>query len=67
MKSILGIGGSPRKGGNSDILINSILKEVGDEVKTEIIQLRDFEIHPCIGCERTDQKRIGCRREYDRH
>jgi multimeric flavodoxin WrbA len=53
MKKILGIGGSPRGGGNSDILVKSILKSAGENgAITEEIQLRDYQIQPCIGCER---------------
>lgn len=49
---ILAIGASPRKGGNSDVLITHFLngaKKAG--VETEEIQLRDCQITPCIGCE----------------
>lgn len=53
MKKVLGIGGSPRKGGNSDILLKRMLAGVRDEgVETEEIQLRDYQFQPCIGCER---------------
>ena len=53
MHKILGIGGSPRKGGNSDILIKRMLlgaKQPG--VSTEEVQIRDYHIKPCIVCER---------------
>ena len=53
MKKILGIGGSPRKGGNSDILLKQILKGGRNKgIATEEIQLRDYQFQPCIGCER---------------
>lgn len=53
MKKVLGIGGSPRKGGNSDILLKRLLKGARDEgVTTEEIQLREYQFQPCIGCER---------------
>jgi multimeric flavodoxin WrbA len=53
MKKVLGIGGSPRKGGNSDILLKCILKgAAGEGVATEEIQLRDYQFQPCNGCER---------------
>ena len=47
---ILGIVGSPRKGGNTDDLIDRVLegaKNRGAEV--EKLYLRDLEIHPCQG------------------
>lgn len=53
MKKVLGIGGSPRKGGNSDILLKRLLKgAAGEGIVTEEIQLRDYQFQPCIGCER---------------
>jgi len=53
MKKVLGIGGSPRKGGNSDVILNRLLKGAKDTgVSTEDIQLRDYQFQPCIGCER---------------
>ena len=53
MKKVLGIGGSPRKGGNSDILLKRLLKGARDGgAATEEIQLRDYQFQPCIGCER---------------
>jgi len=53
VKKVLGIGGSPRKGGNSDILLKRLLKGVaGEGIVTEEIQLRDYQFQPCIGCER---------------
>jgi len=53
VKKVLGIGGSPRKGGNSDILLKRLLKgAAGEGIVTEEIQLRDYQFQPCIGCER---------------
>jgi multimeric flavodoxin WrbA len=53
---ILGIGGSPRKGGNTDILLRKMLNGAEREgVHTETVYLRDYDYQPCIGCE-------GCRR-----
>ena len=53
MKKVLGIGGSPRKGGNSDILMKRLLKGARDgAAATEEIQLRDYQFQSCNGCER---------------
>ena len=53
MKKVLGIGGSPRNVGNSDILLRHILKGAADEsAATEEVQLRDYQFQPCTGCER---------------
>lgn len=50
---ILGIGGSPRKGSNSDILLQHILHTT-DETK----QLRDLQFQSCIGCEKCRKDKI---------
>ena len=51
MKKILGVMGSPRKNGNTDILVSKILegsKDVGAEI--EMIYLKDLKIKECNGC-----------------
>ncbi|NMB78554.1 MAG: flavodoxin family protein [Methanomicrobiales archaeon] len=48
---VLGIATSPRKGANSQTLVEHILagaKEAG--AKTELVRLCDLEILPCTGC-----------------
>lgn len=54
---ILGVGSSPRKGGNSDVLLRHILKGAKENSATvESVQLRDYLFQACNGCER-------CRKE----
>ena len=50
--NILGISGTPRKGGNSEILLNAAL-EPFTEAKWEVnkILLSEKKIEPCIGCD----------------
>ncbi|WP_135604268.1 flavodoxin family protein [Methanococcoides sp. NM1] len=49
---ILGIGGSPRKNGNTDILLDNILKGAESAgADTKKILLRNYSIEFCIGCE----------------
>ncbi|WP_319506970.1 flavodoxin family protein [uncultured Methanolobus sp.] len=49
---ILGIGGSPRKKGNTDILLDNFLKGAESAgAKTKKIILRTYSIESCIGCE----------------
>lgn len=49
---VLAIGASPRKGGNSDILLKHFCTGANKAgVETEEIQLRDCQLTPCIGCE----------------
>jgi multimeric flavodoxin WrbA len=53
MKKILGVMGSPRKKGNTHILISKILEGAKSEgVKGEILFLDDLTIHECDGCHR---------------
>lgn len=50
---IIGIGGSPRKGGNSDILLQHIIQNIG-----EAKQLRDLQFQSCIGCEKCRKDKV---------
>jgi multimeric flavodoxin WrbA len=50
---VLCISGSPRGGGNTDVLLGNFLKGIEETgVEAERIFLRDYVIQPCIGCER---------------
>lgn len=51
-KLILGISGSPRKDANTDFLLKKALvaAESKEGIRTEILYLRDYDIHPCNGC-----------------
>ncbi len=51
-KLILGICASPRKNANTDFLLEEALKEAEKSpwVKTEKIDLSDYNINMCIGC-----------------
>jgi len=55
---VLGIGGSPRKDGNSDLILSHILTGARSRrMVTEAVFLRDVDYRPCLGCEqcRTDK------------
>lgn len=58
---ILGISGTPRKGGNSEILLNAAL-EPFVEAKWDItkILLSEKKIEPCTGCDSCVEKRNCC-------
>jgi multimeric flavodoxin WrbA len=48
---VLGISGSPRSGGNTDILIHAALEVLAAEgLETEFLSLADRPIKPCVGC-----------------
>ena len=43
--------GSPRKDGNTTILINKVFQELKkDGIETELVQLSEKQIHGCIAC-----------------
>lgn len=51
MMKVLGISGSPRKDGNTAILIRTIFQELNDQgIDTELIQISDVAIKGCIAC-----------------
>jgi len=53
---IMGIVCSPRKEGNTEILINEALKEAQKNgANTELIRIADMTISPCDGCESCHQ------------
>jgi len=51
MVKLLGIVGSPRKGGNTEIIVREALKAAEEEgASTELMFLTDFGLGPCDGC-----------------
>lgn len=49
---VLGIVGSPRKGGNTELLVREALRLLeGEGLETELITLYDKTIRPCDACE----------------
>ena len=62
---VLCISGSPRGGGNTDVLLASFIRGVEESgVEAERIFLRDYVIQPCIGCERC-RKDKTCSKLHD--
>lgn len=54
---VLGISGSPRQGGNTDILVRLGLEVLAREgIETEFLSLADRPIKPCVAC-------AGCTQE----
>jgi len=48
---VVAFNGSPRKDGNTTILINHVFRELEKEgIETELVQLSGKEIHGCIAC-----------------
>lgn len=56
---VLAVGGSPRRGGNSDVLLKQIMSGIDEhQLDSSIIQLRDIQYTGCIGCERCRKDKI---------
>jgi len=50
---VLSISGSPRSGGNTDVLLECFSEGIASTgVQTETIFLRDYFIQPCMACEK---------------
>ena len=60
MKKILGIIGSPRKLGNSEIMVKEISRQVSVPHELNLLRLQDFKILPCRGCYQCLFKTEGC-------
>ena len=59
ISKVLGIGGSPRKGGNSDVLLKHMLQGVTEnKITAESLNLRNFQYQGCIGCEKCRRDKI---------
>jgi multimeric flavodoxin WrbA len=58
-KKVLGIYGSPRRGGNTDVLLDEALKGAKEAgAKVESFRVCDFRITPCRGCHDCAKKGI---------
>ncbi|RZW22694.1 MAG: flavodoxin family protein [Desulfobulbaceae bacterium] len=56
---VLGVSGSPRKNGNSDVILKSILAGVsGRNTDSTHFNLTDMQFQGCIGCERCRKDKI---------
>lgn len=56
---VFGISGSPRKNGNSDVLLNQILESIAKQgIAIFAAHLRDIALQWCIGCEKCRNNKI---------
>ena len=58
--NILGIVGSPRKGGNSEIMVKEISRQIAVPHQLNLLRLPDFNLHYCTGCYRCLFKKKRC-------
>ncbi len=50
MKKVLGLIGSPRKSGNSELIVKEISRHIPEEHELILIRLPEFNIKYCTGC-----------------
>ena len=55
---IVAVYGSPRSGGNTDIILDTFLSALETEEKVVHFKLRDMELRPCMGCCRCNETGI---------
>jgi len=48
--NILILSGSPRKGGNTDLLAEAFTQGAAEHHNVEILHVRDYKVNPCMGC-----------------
>lgn len=48
--NILVLSGSPRKGGNTDLLVEAFVKGASQKHHVEVVSVRDYKVNPCMGC-----------------
>ena len=52
--------GSARKGGNTAILLKTVLKELEDEgIETELVEMSGAKIHGCVACRECSKNKDG--------
>lgn len=50
MSNIIVLSGSPRKGGNTDLLVDAFVKGAEKNNNIEVVSVADYKVNPCIGC-----------------
>ena len=48
--NILVLSGSPRKGGNTDLLVDAFVRGASPRHHVEVVSVHDYKVNPCIGC-----------------
>ena len=51
MSNIIVLSGSPRKGGNTDLLVDAFVKGAEKNNNVEVVSVADYKVNPCIGRE----------------
>ena len=48
--NILILSGSPRKSGNTELLVEAFAKGAERQHQVEVVSVRDVKVNPCVGC-----------------
>ena len=48
--NILILSGSPRKGGNTELLVGAFVKGASQKHHVEVVSVHDYKVNPCMGC-----------------
>ncbi len=57
---VLAVNGSPRKGGNTELLIKEVFKSLeAEEVETELMQIGGKDVNGCTACGKCRQEKDG--------
>ena len=48
--NILILSGSPRKGRNTDLLVEAFVKDASQKHNVEVVSVHDYKVNPCMGC-----------------
>ena len=48
--NILILSGSPRQGGNTDLLVEAFVKGASQKHHVEVVSVHDYKVNPCMGC-----------------
>ena len=48
--NILILAGSPRKGGNTELLVEAFVKGASQKHHVEVVSVHDYKVNPCMGC-----------------
>ena len=48
--NILILSGSPRKNGNTDLLVEAFAKGASEKHHVEVVSVHDYKVNPCMGC-----------------
>ena len=48
--NILILSGSPRKNGNTDLLVEAFSKGASEKHHVEVVSVHDYTVRPCMGC-----------------